>query len=47
MADQGKDKKPRQTATEPGRCPRCGLWLDDHDGWLTKGGPRCPTKRGK
>ena len=36
-----------QTKVEAGKCPKCGCWLDDHDGWLSKGGPDCPKKRKK
>ena len=32
---------------EPGACPNCGRWLDDHDGWLSKDGPQCPKPKGK
>lgn len=45
MADQEKERKSKQKVTELGKCPRCGRWLDDHDGWLTKEGPHCWKKR--
>jgi len=30
-----------------GLCPRCGLYLDDHNGWLMKAGPQCPAPKPK
>jgi len=32
---------------EAGFCAKCGKPLDDHVGWLTKEGPRCPKAKGK
>jgi hypothetical protein len=32
---------------EVGACPKCGKWLDDHNGWLTRDGPYCPPKKDK
>lgn len=41
------ENEPKKTGkiVELGKCPRCGRYLDDHDGLLTKEGPRCPKKK--
>lgn len=42
IREKPRKGEPPQTT---GFCPKCGFAMDDHDGLLTKQGPRCPREK--
>jgi hypothetical protein len=45
MTDENWGRPPESSGIPSGFCKLCGRPLDDHDGWLTEAGPKCPKRK--